>query len=383
MRNKNKKLLLKLIKKLIDGSITKQQRNILFSFFVNNQSISSWPEEFSNKMDVEKRIFNKVKLEINVKSIKTIPFYRKKIFKKGIAASFLILVTVTYLVNHKIQSNKFNGHPIIVNNNIKIGIDKATLTLEDGTVVDLEKGQHYNSDHLESNGAELIYKAYHAKKAEVLYNYLTIPRGGQYHVVLSDGTQIWLNSESQIKYPVSFVDGETRSMELIYGEAYFDVSPSSKHKGADFKVSNNNHEVRVLGTEFNIKAYNDDNTIRTTLVEGKVEINYNGINKILIPNQQSNINLENKKITVSSIDVYKEISWKEGVFSFENMALKDIMKVLSRWYDIEVVFENKDIENITFNGGLKKKQSIVDILSIIKSMNNINYEINNKTVIFK
>lgn len=333
-----------------------------------------------NTIDVD-AAFNKVWKGTEKKRNKVIPLFKRRFIGYGVAASVVFLLSLVYFFNGE-KIPQYNT-PVILNNNIEIGTDKAILTLEDGTDIPLEKAESYIANNVSSNGEGIVYSATNTAKKEIAFNYLTIPRGGQYHVILSDGTQVWLNSESQIKYPVSFVDGKTRSIELIYGEAYFDVSPSSEHQGADFKVFNNNQEIRVLGTEFNVKAYKDENTIRTTLVEGKVEINYKGINKILIPNQQSSVNLENNKITVSSIDVYKEISWKDGVFSFENMPLKDVMKVLSRWYDVNVIFENKSLETITFNGGLKKKQNIQDILAIIRSMNNINYGINNNTVILR
>ena len=166
---------------------------------------------------------------------------------------------------------------------------------------------------------------------------------------------------------MDFIEGESRQVELVYGEAYFDVSPSSNHNGADFKVLNDNQEVQVLGTEFNIKAYKDEANIYTTLVEGKVAVDFNGEKQYLQPSQQSNL----------------DINTKDGVFSFRNKPLNDIMKVLSRWYDIKVVFNSQDLEFLTFNGSLDKKLSIAEILSIIASTNNISYEIKNKTILLK
>jgi ferric-dicitrate binding protein FerR (iron transport regulator) len=211
-----------------------------------------------------------------------------------------------------------------------------------------------------------------------------VPRGGQFQITLSDGTEVWLNSESQLKYPVTFTDGETRKVELVYGEGYFDVSPSTNHSGASFSVYNKSQEVKVLGTEFNIKAYKDEATIYTTLVEGKVAVTANNNNIILTPNQQSSVNLNNNTLTVNTVDIYDETSWKEGVFSFNKKSLKEIMQVLSRWYDMDVTFENKKIENIGFNGALGKEQNIEEILETIKSFGIVkNYEINNKSIIIK
>lgn len=301
------------------------------------------------------------------------------------AAAITIFISSSYFF--LIKSNFFESKtPVIVNNNIEAGTDKAILTLEDGTSIALKKGKQYVSNNIESNGEELIYKEQDQDnlKQEIAYNYLTIPRGGQYHIKLSDGTEVWLNSESKLRYPVSFVKGQSRKVELLYGEAYFDVSPSTFHKGSKFEVKTKQQEVKVLGTQFNVKAYKDESKIFTTLIEGKVLV-FNGANKkTLKPTDQSVINNKNKDISITTVNVYDEISWKEGVFSFKDMPLEDIMKVLSRWYDVDVVFVNKKLKDEEFFGVLKKNQDLEEILSTIKSTNFIkNYEIKNKTIILE
>lgn len=316
------------------------------------------------------------------------PFGRREFWYYGIAASIVLLISVPFVFNKANQDVTFET-PTIVNNNIETGTNKATLTLGDGSEVALEKGTDYHTDHVTSNGEEIIYQPTgqvdddKAASKGMIYNTLTIPRGGQFYILLADGTKVWLNSESQLKYPVSFNKGDTREVELVYGEAYFDVSPSTEHKGAKFKVFHKSQEVEVLGTEFNIKAYKDEVNIYTTLVEGKVAVSSGAIKENLVPSHQSNLNLETNTIHVTLVDeIYNEISWKEGVFSFENMPLKDIMKVLSRWYDMDVIIEDKVIGEERFIGTFNKSNSIEDILISIKSTNIINsYEINDKKLI--
>ena len=300
------------------------------------------------------------------------------------AAAAIIVFGLGYFFKGNIFNSPIETTPIIVSTNAIIpGTDKATLTLEDGSQIELEKGASFQTQNANSNGEEIIYEAGERNASEVAYNYLTIPRGGQFFIKLSDGTQVWLNSESQLKYPISFIEGETRQVELVYGEAYFDVSVSSAHHGAKFKVHNAAQEVEVLGTEFNIKAYKGESNVYTTLVEGQVAVKALNEIKILAPNEQLSLNLANNIMVSSTVDVYRAISWKEGVFSFKNKPLKDMMKVLSRWYDIKVVFSNEALETITFNGSLDKKLSIEEILDIIIGSTNISYEINNKTILLK
>lgn len=301
------------------------------------------------------------------------------------AAILVIVVGISYVF---FKSNTLSLKTKVVSTEQKIkikpGEDKAMLTLGDGSEVALGIGATYHSQNVKSNGEEIVYQPSKPKKNEVVYNYLTIPRGGQFFITLADGTQVWLNSESQLKYPVSFVEGEPRIAELVYGEAYFDVSPSSNHKGAKFKVFNKSQEIEVIGTEFNVKAYRDENHIYTTLVKGKVTMNFEGKSQNLVPRQQSSLNTTTGDLEVKMVDVYNEISWKDGVFSFEELPLKEIMKVLSRWYDIEVVFENKNIENKEFIGLLRKDQNIEKIISKIKHFGVIkDYEFKDKILILK
>ena len=200
-------------------------------------------------------------------------------------------------------------------------------------------------------------------------------------ITLSDGTKVWLNSDSRLKYPTKFKEGESRMVELVYGEAYFDVSPAANNQGANFKVFNHNQEVKVLGTEFNIKAYVDDKDVLTTLVEGKINLKVEDEEQILLPGQQAKYDAFKNRIVTKSIDVYNETSWKDGIFSFDNKPLHEIMKVLSRWYDVDIKFINEEIEDEEFVGVLSKNQEIEEILSQIKNTGLINnYKIENNEV---
>ena len=306
-------------------------------------------------------------------------------FKYAAAVVVGLFIAGYVLKDDLLNVSDDNVIPIIVETNEIIpGTDKATLTLEDGSQIALEKGASFQTSNANSNGEQITYDKDSRKTKELVYNYLTIPRGGQFHIVLSDGTQVWLNSESQLKYPVSFIDGQTRQVELVYGEAYFDVSPSSQHKGAKFKVLNKSQEVEVLGTEFNVKAYNDETKVYTTLVEGKVLVNVENKTQNLIPNQQLSLDIKTFTSTIKTVDVYNEVSWKDGVFSFENKSLKEMMKVLSRWYDVDIEIKNKEIENEEFVGILRKNKKLDVILTNIKNFGIIkNFEIEDKKVVLE
>ncbi|PXX30603.1 FecR family protein [Arenibacter sp. ARW7G5Y1] len=342
--------------------------NYAINYNLKNYNSKNFKKDFLRKIKLNKSIYVRYKFH--------------KILEY--AAVAVLVFGLAYIFEGSLFSNSDTTTPSIVNTNtILPGTDKATLTLEDGSVVELEKGSTLKTTNANSNGEQIVYKGGEHNSLETVYNYLTVPRGGEFFVILADGTEVWLNSESQLKYPVNFNKGSTRLVELIYGEAYFSVSPSTANNGTKFKVLNHSQEIEVLGTEFNIKAYADETNVYTSVVEGKVTVNNGDSIQELNPNQQSILNIETNRMTVGTVDIKSEISWKNGIFSFMDLPLKDIMKVISRWYDVEVIFENKALESVEFVGVLSKRQSITQILSIIKSTSINNYEIKNKTIILK
>ena len=337
---------------------------------LTDKSIRKEYKDLKNNIDTQKDW-------LKVKPNKSV---RKLYWKYAAAAVVVGIISTTFFFKDNLLNN-VNDKPIINNTNIQSGTDKATLTLENGETITLAKGTKYQTQNAESNGEKIVYKEKATNKEKIAYNYLTIPRGGQFQITLSDNTKVWLNSETQLKYPVNFIKGKARKVELVYGEAYFEVSPSTNHKGAKFAVTNKGQNIEVLGTEFNIKAYKDETNIYTTLVEGKVAVSYKGQKEILSPNQQANYNLKTNTFKINTVEVYNEISWKDGVFSFDNKSLKEMMKVLSRWYDVEVEFINKAVEKEEFIGVLRKKQSLNEILKTIKNFGIIKeYSIKNKKI---
>ncbi|MCK0114821.1 FecR family protein [Gelidibacter sp. F63206] len=356
-----------------------KNRNVFKDYVQTHYAITYTMNEPDSKKALERLLRTIRKEKSMVYQLKNQP-----IFKYAAAAVLIIALASTYFLRETIFTNQpsTSNQPVIVNNQIEPGIDKATLTLEDGTTVAIEKGTSIQTQNATSNGEEIIYT--NSSSRNLVYNYLTIPRGGEFQITLSDGTKVWLNSETQLKYPVSFTDGESRQVELVYGEAYFEVSHSSEHKGSDFKVNNQNQVIQVLGTNFNVKAYKDESKIYSTLVSGKVAISTESTNQVLTPNQQATLDLTTDNLSIKNIDIKGEISWINGEFIVKNKSLKEIMKVLSRWYDMDVTFADIELENVRFVGVLGKDQDIVSILNTIQSFGVIkNYEIKNKNVILK
>lgn len=384
--NFNKEDFQNLIEKYLEGRTSLEEMKLLInycqSFQQNNYLEELFPED-GYRERMLKNIFDRTNEEVIPREPKIIKIFKSNIFKFSAAAAILLFVFFNAVYQTNSPAKISGSENSVVVNDIKIGTDKATLTTEDGSVVVLEKGKSFKGRNATSNGEQLVYKG-SSQKNEVAFNYLTIPRGGEFYLKLSDGTQVWLNSESKIKYPTAFVEGVTRKVELLYGEAYFTVSPSTEHSGAKFQVLKGSQQIEVLGTQFNVKAYKDENVIYTTLVEGKVSVETANRKEILKPNDQFALNVLTNKTSVAKVDTYTETAWKKGLFAFKSKNLKEIMQVLSRWYDVDVVFEDKSLETVEFKGVLNKNQKIEEILSLIKKTKFIKaYEIKNNQITIK
>jgi len=379
----DKKKANKLITKLIENRISEKESELLINWLKEGNNLKYFDQliEVNHLVNLTQKFEtkNSFKNVLNKVTIKSRNTYQQ--FFKYAAIFVILLTTGYYLINNQLPRKT----EIEISNNINIGTDKAVLTLEDGTNVELEKGKEFKTEKISSDGKKITYQTKNGANVEkITYNYLTIPRGGEFFMVLADETKVWLNSESQLKYPVTFIKGQTREVELIYGEAYFEVSPSTEHSGSKFKVNHKMQVVEVLGTEFNIKAYKEETEIYTTLVEGKVNVGINAVSRKLNPGQQSKFSLDDEKIEIIEVDVLSETSWKNGMFNFKRQRLKEIEKVLSRWYDVEIVFENESLGNVYFTGALSKNQKIEKILKLFKNTNFINdFEITQKKIIIK
>jgi transmembrane sensor len=206
------------------------------------------------------------------------------------------------------------------------------------------------------------------------FNTLSTPTGGQYNIVLADGTKVYLNTVSSLKYPTRF-NGDQRMVELE-GEAYFEVA---KNKDKPFIVKSGNQEIEVLGTHFNVHAYDNEPIVKTTLLEGSVAVRYKNQKTILKPGQQSNVSDNLNKIIVREVDTEAAIAWKNGRFKFDNADLKSVMKQLERWYGIKAEYRG-DVSDVTFNGGTFMNKNLSEVLKVLE-LNNIKFKVEGKTVI--
>ena len=299
------------------------------------------------------------------------------------AASVILLLSIGYFLFKKqpeLQIAKIT-QPLPLVNDIAPGGNKAILTLGNGQTIILDStgngtiSTQGNSTVTKLADGQLAYEgSNNATGNEIVYNTISTPRGGQYNLTLSDGSKVWLNAESSLRFPASF-SGEERKVELT-GEGYFEIAHDAEKP---FKVSVNKSEIEVLGTHFNINGYLDENNLRTTLLQGSVKVSKGTESSVIKPGQQAVVNNSSNAITINNnTNVEEVIAWKNGLFQFDNTDIKDVMRQVGRWYDLEVKFEGK-IPEKKITGKIYRNVNVSKVLRIMEALK-IDFKIDGKTV---
>ncbi|MEO7215223.1 FecR family protein [Mucilaginibacter sp.] len=290
-----------------------------------------------------------------------------KIAAAAVALIFISLCTYWHLYPKKETQThaKAVKHPA---HDALPGGNKAILTLANGKTIILDNAQNGT---LAKQGATIVKKT---ADGQLLYNSaamadnspipsintIVTPRGGQYQVILPDGTKVWLNAASSLRFPTVFT-GKTREVDIT-GEAYFEVA---KNPAMPFKVKTNRAEIEVLGTHFNVMAYDDETTMKTTLLEGAVNIKSGSFSAILKPGQQAQITANGQSKVVDDVDVNDETAWKNGIFQFRDAGIDMILRQASRWYDVDVIYKGK-IPHREFNGRIARSVKASELLNMLE-----------------
>lgn len=296
------------------------------------------------------------------------------------AATILVMLSIgMYYYNRAATSKKVQVSAL--SKDVPPGGNKATLTLADGRIIMLEDAA--NGDLTRQAGivikktadGELVYDVSNAEaeKGRLIYNTISTPKGGEYRIILPDGSIVWLNASSSLRYPVNFIGTERRV--TLTGEGYFEIA---KQNGKSFIVTSHKQEVEVLGTHFNINAYIDEPTVNTTLLEGSIKVS--PIDKtlhpqIIKPGEQAIINQNIKLITV---DVEQAVAWKNGMFHFQDTNLKEVMRQLERWYDVEVDYNS--MPDVEFVGVVPRNAKLSSVLKALELTSNIKFQIEGRRI---
>lgn len=287
------------------------------------------------------------------------------------------------------------GHPdqVVYKNDIAPGKAGATLTLANGKKIRLsdtvngEVAKEAGITITKTADGQVVYSVSSSgNKVKQSDNILSTAKGETYKLTLPDKTIVWLNAASTIKYPVNLNALEERRVQLS-GEAYFQVSKDKKHP---FIVETNKQTIKVLGTHFNVNAYENEGKTRTTLLEGSVQVSIHvpskggvptdktGTSEILKPNQQ--VVLNDGKFRISDVDAQDAIAWQQGYFAFNSETLEEIMNRVERWYDVKVIFEDPSLKKETFIGSVSKYEQVSKVLRLLAGTNTITFKIEGSTI---
>ena len=367
------------------------------------KELDNWLAQSPHNRAVYKEILSKEKLEEDIREMllynsqdlwnkieertkgKLVPISAsRKWWWPAAAAVLLISFSVAayfILFNHKGKQDMATTESTAqrFKNDVAPGSEKATLTLADGTKIILD---NTSNGTIATQGNAVVIKedgllAYNVDQAKsqnkIIYNNLTTGRSEEYKsLVLADGTKVWLNSVSSIVFPTSFT-GPERTVEIT-GEAYFEVA---KNISKPFKVKANGVEIEVLGTHFNVNAYDDENIIATTLLEGSVKITQGTATAILKPGQQAQAD-KNNNVKVINANIDEATAWKNGMFSFHDATIDVIMRQLVRWYDIDVVYENKVSKH--FNATIARTVQLSELLKLLELTEEVKFRIDGKKI---
>jgi ferric-dicitrate binding protein FerR (iron transport regulator) len=391
----NRQALIKLFKRYLAKECSAEEEETFLSFLEDKENASLFREliekELQAEVDPEFRDLPEVKAELQrVKSnlVREMgeqeadePVSKNRLWLK-VAAVLVLCAGVVFFTT---QTKK--GELLA---DVAPGGNKAILTLADGSKVLLDSA--VNGKIIKQSGVmvskaadgQLVYtiqeRVVHGEPKKMLTNTVSTPRGGQYQINLPDGTRVWLNAASELKFPLSFAGLKERRVSLT-GEAYFEVK---KNAAKPFIVASDQQVVQVLGTHFNVNSYKDDANTKTTLLEGAVKVQSlkggSPGEAILKPGQQARIGNASSTISVATVDPLAEIAWKKGQFFFENEPIENIMKEVSRWYDVDIVYKD-DFAGKTVWGSVTRYGNVSKVLSILELTGGIHFKIEGRRII--
>ncbi len=397
--------LYKLIDKYLAGNANEEEIDLLSRYYNSFQQNLQWDRaELGEPSITETNLFARIqdKIEVGnrtnvVKTIESernssgsnvVSLNRNKGFfafsRIGAAACVILILFVAALLwfrsDHTTEIASKNSIKKFYKNDIPPGSDKAILQLADGSTIVLDDAndgalaQQGNSKVIKLNG-KLNYNALPGSN-EVVYNSISTPRGGKFQIELPDGTQVWLNATSSLRFPTAFVE-KNRRVEIT-GEAYFEVA---KDKSKPFIVSVNGAEVEVLGTHFNVMAYKDEAVVKTTLLEGAIKFVKGTASNTLKPGQQAQVLNSGQVKVVDGVNLDEVVAWKNGLFNFQGEDIGTVIRLLARWYDVDVIY-NEKIDDL-FYAKIPRSTNLSAVLKLLEMTGKVHFEIDGRKITVK
>lgn len=377
----NRDKLMELSEKVVAGIASKEEIH-LYNRLCDSYEISgeAWDENLhGNKSELGQAIKTTIWKKTGIEQ----PVIKLRWFKWAAAASVILLISIGsyFIINIRVQKHEVavvQPHKKEFKNDVAPGQTGAILTLANGQKILLDSAvngslaQQGNVSVIKKNG-ELVYSN-DGNTAEVVYNTMTTPRGRQFNLVLADGSKVWLNAASSITFPTAFT-GKERKVSIT-GEAYFEVA----HNAAKpFIVEKGNTSVLVLGTHFNVNAYDDETALSVTLLEGSVNVRNGNSSSRIKPGQQAQVKEDGKISLLSNVNVENVVAWKNGRINFDGANIETVMRQMSRWYDVEIVY-NKKLDDL-FYAEIPRTTMLSDVLKALELTKKVHFKIEGRKII--
>ena len=394
---------MELARRYLSGTATEKEVESLHDWYdtTDKEEIEViFTQQREQEEDVRNRILKRLNQEINQESpmpqiASDVPDERPGEYRRltgrtfwWVAAAAVIVAVFTtggYFLYQRRPAGKVSHAENIaarVRNDLSPGGNKAKLLLGDGSVVTLEDTQNGTikeeaGTRIDKKDGQLIYDASTRKEdglAPVFFNTIETPRGGEYQVILPDGSKVWLNAASSLRYPTAFT-GKDRHVELK-GEAYFEVA---ENKDKPFTVGVNDMRVEVLGTHFNVMAYEDEHAIKTTLLEGAVKVSKGSAEHVLKTGQEASLSRETGAFSIGDADEDEAVAWKNGFFQFEGASIETVMRQIARWYDVDVEYTGPIAKH--FRGMISRSVNVSEVFEMLELTGEVHFRIAGRKII--
>lgn len=379
------------------GIATREEEEFLFAYY----RLFDLDDDVLDRLDAEAKqhLKNSIKAEIDRRA-KLYPDAQNRAIElpgrnhyarwMAAAAVFIVISTLGYVFFTRSAGEKVMNTEVVKKKEGKIvpGTNQALLTLQNGEVIALS--EHKDGLVAQQSGVsvrklkdgQLVYETKDEMSESNVLNTVTTPRGGQYQLTLADGSKVWLNAASSIRFPLAF--GKTDRLVEITGEVYFEVAPDPQKP---FKVKSERQLIEVLGTRFNVNTYSDELAAKTTLIEGKVSISTSQasgeqegrITRIMKPGQQATVYRDSPGIRLETVDTEQSVAWKNGYFRFDRADIQTVMRQICRWYDVEAEYKGK-LSTDLFAGEIKRDEDVNKVLRILQ-LSNVDVQIKGRKII--
>lgn len=368
-----------LIAKYFDGTITDEERaELMRSYDLQSDQDIEWMADSLYEPDlIKQRMLLNIREEIFPKNVRR---KNRPLYQFIYTAAALFIITAAGWLFFRAPEKLVTAEQQTQTAKIKPGSNKAVLTLASGGQIVLDHirpGKMVDKDGvriLKTKEGQVVFTVIANASKTPQLSTISTPKGGQYEVVLPDGTKVWLNSASSIQFPTAFTGKERRVS--LQGEAYFEVA---KNKAMPFKVKTDFQEIEVLGTHFNVMAYDNESSIKTTLLEGSVKVFSKDGGALLKPGQQAELNKSNRRLAVQEVSTKAAVAWKNGIFMFAHEDMRSILNKISRWYDVEIIYKNTSTDH-RYSGNISRFDEVTEVLKTMEMTGTVHFEIKGRRI---